>query len=158
MIQLTIPGGANLVLDHVVCDVNCTLAVDGIVSDAVFDRLARLAARLEVHLLSADTFGTLHQIAARLEGAAAPVRVRRVATGADKAEYVTGLGAYRVAALGNGANDALMFAVARLGIAVCGQEGLVPEIASRAAIIAPSAEVALDLLWHPQRLVATLRS
>ncbi len=158
MIHLTIPGGADLVIDHAVCDVNGTLAVDGNIPESVLDRLARLSEHLEVHLLSADTFGTLDRIAARLEGTARPVRVRRVVTGADKAEYVTGLGAYRVVALGNGANDALMFAIARLGIAICGGEGLAQEIASRATIIAPSAEGALDLLLHPQRLVATLRS
>lgn len=33
MIEINIPGGSTLQLDHLVCDVNGTLAVDGQVND-----------------------------------------------------------------------------------------------------------------------------
>ena len=51
------------------------------------------------------------------------MRVHTVETGADKAQYVAGLGSDRCVAIGNGANDASMLELAALGIAVLGPEG-----------------------------------
>ena len=68
------------------------------------------------------------------------------------------LGPERVAAIGNGANDAAMLRRAALGIAVMGGEGLAAACLNAADAIAPDIGTALDLLLWPRRLIATLRT
>jgi soluble P-type ATPase len=153
--QIVIPEQEPFALAHLICDVNGTLAVDGSVPDAVLARLGEVARVLAVHLVTSDTFGTADQIGAALGGA---VHVQHVTTGTDKAVYARMLGPESVAAIGNGRNDLLLFACARLRIAVCSGEGLAPELLAHTDILVTSPLVALDLLLHPQRLVATLRT
>ncbi len=57
MIELNIPGRGNFSIEHLVMDVNGTLAVDGSLLDGVARRIAALRDRLEIHLLTADTHG-----------------------------------------------------------------------------------------------------
>jgi soluble P-type ATPase len=157
MLHIPIPGGDDLMLDHLVCDMNGTLAVDGQVSEPVRERLGRLAALLQIHLVSADTYGTLGQLAEMFQLAGVSIRMERVTQGEEKAAYVRALGPAQVVALGNGVNDAAMFRLARLSIAVCGAEGLAKEALQAATLVAQSPESALDLLLSPRRLTATLR-
>jgi soluble P-type ATPase len=58
------------------------------------------AARVEVVLRTADTFGTARAALARL-----PVTVQVVRGGEDKRRYVEAVGRGSVAAVGNGVND-----------------------------------------------------
>lgn len=67
------------------------------------------------------------------------------------------LGAGQVVAIANGANAAQMLSAAALGIAGLGQEGLAVEALQAADLVVGRIDDALDLLLHPQRLVATLR-
>ena len=67
------------------------------------------------------------------------------------------LGAEKVAAIGNGSNDALMLKEAAIGIAVMGDEGVSVEALQAADIFIASAIDAFNLLEYPTRLVATLR-
>jgi soluble P-type ATPase len=157
MLQLVVPGANDLLLAHLVCDVNGTLAVDGQMSQSVSERLLQLTEHLQIHLVSADTHGTLAALAAHLQEAGGQVQMARVATGADKVDYVQRLGPETVVTIGNGINDVGMFALARLSIAVCGAEGLAVAALQAATLIVPTIEVALDLLLHPRRLTATLR-
>jgi soluble P-type ATPase len=75
----------------------------------------------------------------------------------QKEKYIISLGAHQVVAMGNGNNDRMMLKTSRVGIAVCLAEGLASEAARAADIIAGSITDALDLLVHPNRLIATLR-
>lgn len=161
MIQVTIPGQPDLVLRHLVSDLNGTLAVDGALVAGVADRVAQLSGPLTVHILTAGTHGGLEraedELAAACVAAGTPAPTwERIAMGADKARYAKRLGA-GVVALGNGANDAAMFAVAALSIAVLGAEGAHTGALAAARIVTVSPLDALDLLLRPQRLVATLR-
>ena len=61
-------------------------------------------------------------------------------------------------AIGNGRNDGPMLKAAALGIALVQQEGGAVETLLSADIVSTSILDALDLLSHPQRLVATLRA
>jgi soluble P-type ATPase len=157
MLQIPISGASDLTLAHLVCDVNGTLAVDGQVSAPVRERLRLVAEHLQVHLVSADTYGTLNQLIEEFRQAGVSIQMERVTRGEDKAAYVRALGPEQVVALGNGANDVQMFQLARLSIAVCGVEGLARGALQAATLVAPGPEVALDLLLHPHRLTATLR-
>ena len=57
MIEIAIPGTASLVLQHLVLDYNGTLACDGVLLPGVRERLLVLAENLQVHVVTADTFG-----------------------------------------------------------------------------------------------------
>lgn len=162
MLRIPIPGRDTLELEHLVCDMNGTLAEDGLLLDGVAGRLVRLSADLRVHVLTADTHGTLAVVAEELRAACvaadqpAPTW-ERVATGADKETYVRQLGAAQLVALGNGANDEAMLRAVALGIAVIGSEGAFGPTLLAAWVVARSPLEALDLLLYPERLVATLR-
>lgn len=156
MLTLEVPGWRSLRLEHLVLDVNGTLTLDGRLLSGVAERLAALRPQLEAHLLSADTFGRLDAIGAELQ--VPTVRLRPGEPEAEqKARFVRALGADRVVAIGNGANDRAMLRVAALGIAVLGPEGLAREAGAAADLLAGSITAALDLLLEPRRLVATLR-
>jgi len=153
MIEVEIPGRGLLKLEHAVFDVNGTLALDGKLLPGVAERIARLKERLTVHLLTADTYGKQAAIDAALG-----VQARIVTHGgAEKAAHVLLLGADRVVAIGNGANDADMFRAAALSIAVLGPEGLATSALTASSIVVTSIADALGLLLNTRRLVATLR-
>jgi P-type E1-E2 ATPase len=155
MIELDIPGRGLIRLEHLVSDVNGTLAVDGRLMDGVTSKLTGLADRLQLHLLTADTHGRQESIDQQLGLTA--VRVPAEAGGKAKAEYVKKLGAETVAALGQGANDAAMLKAAAIGIAVLSPEGASGEALAAADMIVPDILSALALFERPMRLVATLR-
>lgn len=147
-----VPGRGRLELAHLVLDLNGTLSDRGVPIPGVAPRLAALRGRLELHVLSADTFGTLAPLAAELG-----LTARAVATGEEKARLVAELGAERCAAIGNGANDAGMLAAAALGIAVLGREGAAGAALAAADVVCTSIADALDLLLDERALAATLR-
>ena len=156
MISQTIPGFGALRLQHLVLDYNGTLALDGRLLPSVRPRLRALARLVSVHVITADTFGTVERALRGL-----PCEVVMFASGrqdAAKARYVRALGARRTACIGNGRNDRLMLRAARLGIAVLGREASAAAALAAADVVAPSIEVALDLLLKPLRLTATLRA
>jgi soluble P-type ATPase len=68
------------------------------------------------------------------------------------------LGELATVAVGNGRNDRLMLKQAVLGIAVLGEEGTATAALMAADIVVRDVFSALELLRHPQRLIATLRS
>ena len=153
-LSVDIPGWQRLELEHLVLDLNGTLALDGALLPGVASAVESLTTCLTCHLVTADTFGT----AAGLLGP--KVAVERIVAGDEigqKRAIVERLGAPGVAALGNGANDAAMLAVAGLGIAVLGPEGAAAAALSAADVVAPGPLEALGLLLHPDRLRATLR-
>jgi P-type E1-E2 ATPase len=156
MIDLTIPGTGNLQIVHLVLDVNGTLAVDGTLLEGMPRAIASLANRLDVHLITADTHGGQDQID-RLLGLNA-VRLQPGNEAVQKSEYVRSLGVRNCAAIGQGANDARMLAEAVLGIAILSPEGLCSETLKSSRIVMPDIFSAFNLLEHPQRIVATLRS
>ncbi len=156
MLEVHIPGFQDLRLEHLVLDYNGTLACDGRPLDGVRERAESLAADLTVHILTADTFGTVQD---RVAGWPCQVKViPRDREAEAKVRYIQGLGADRTAAVGNGRNDRLMLKDAALGIAVVQTEGTAREALMAADLIVPGIVEALDLLLHPQRLKATLRT
>jgi soluble P-type ATPase len=152
-ITVAVPGRPPLLLGHLIADVNGTLTDRGDLIDGVTVRIARLRELLMVHLLTADTFGTLPAIATQLGG----VNSRRVQTGADKAAVARDLGPGSCAAIGNGTNDAPVLQTVALGIAVIGPEGASTQALTAADVVCTSITGALDLLLDPRTLAATLR-
>ena len=54
--MIEIPGRRMLCLEHLVCDYNGTLALDGDLLPGVRESLVALAMRVQVHVIIADTF------------------------------------------------------------------------------------------------------
>jgi P-type E1-E2 ATPase len=155
MIELNIPGRGQFELEHLVCDVNGTLAVDGNLQDGVIRGLTTLRDRLNLHLLTADTFGRQAIIDQQLNLEA--VRIEPGDEAAKKTAYVNQLGADTVAAIGQGANDAGMITAARLGICILSVEGAAVETLMAADLVMPDINSALELFEKPLRMVAGLR-
>jgi P-type E1-E2 ATPase len=155
MIELTIPGRGPLRIQHLVTDVNGTLAVDGVLIDGLAKRINSLRDRLEIHMLTADTHGRQASIDEQLN-----LKATRVQPGNEagaKAEFVRQLGVDTVVAIGQGANDAEMLKAAALGICVMSQEGVAVETLVSANLLVPDIFAAFDLLDKPVRIVASLR-
>lgn len=155
LLTIPIPGLGELRLVHLVCDFNGTLAHAGRLLPGIREVLAELARELTIHVVTADTHGGA---AEQLGGL--PVSLEIIPPGgqaAAKRAFVERLGAEAVVALGNGANDREMLAVAALGIAVVEGEGAAAATLASADVVVTSARNALELLRHPGRLVATLR-
>jgi soluble P-type ATPase len=151
-LRIDIPGREPLVLEHLVLDVNGTLTNRGELIVGVAERLARVAEKLDVRLVSADTFGALAAVGARLG-----VRTTTIVSGEDKRRVVVELGAERCAAIGNGMNDTAMLETAALGVAVVGPEGAAGAAVRAADVVCGSILDALDLLLDERALRATLR-
>ena len=109
-----------------------------------------------VHVLTADTFGSVRKA---LSGVGCHVEVISQKDQAEaKLEYVQRLGLENCVCMGNGRNDRLMLKNAALGVAVVQAEGSAVDAVLAADIVVADILDALDLLRHPLRLTATLRS
>ena len=155
MIELNIPGRGVIQLQHLVCDVNGTLAVDGQLIEGVKQRLSALGDRLTLHLLTANTHGKQDLIDHQLS-----IKAIRIQPGDEalmKEQYIKELGAGTCVAVGQGANDAGMLRAAVLGICVLSPEGSAVETLCAADLVVSNIFEALELLEKPLRIVATLR-
>jgi P-type E1-E2 ATPase len=155
MIELEIPGRGSLQLQHLVSDVNGTLAIDGQLLDGLSRRIRVLKDRLTIHLLTADTHGHQNEIDSQLGLQA--VRIGPGNESVQKADYIRRLGPESVVAIGQGANDAGMLKVAAIGICILSTEGTAVETMISADLLLPDINTALELLEKPIRLVASLR-
>ena len=151
-IRREIPGAGSFELEHLLCDVNGTIANRAHLIDGVEERIARARDRLTVHLLSADTLYNLDETAAALG-----VDGHRVLNGTEKRDYANALGADRCAAIGNGNNDVPMLDAVRFGIAVIGPEGAGGKALAAADAVVTSILDAFDLLLEDDTTRSTLR-
>jgi len=156
MIEIDIPGFGILRHEYLVLDYNGTIAVDGQPVQGVKERLIALARHVEIHVLTADTFGGVEK---KLSDIPCKIHVLPVeAQDKGKMEYVDRLGADRAVCIGNGRNDVIMLKKAALGIAVLQDEGAVASAVLSADIVVTDILFALDLITNHMRLTATLRS
>ncbi len=106
MTEVTIPNFGHLQLQHLVLDYNGTIAVDGMLKHEVAAMLNDLSEHYEVHVITADTFGS---VLGQLREFNVVVKVLQSSDHtAEKAAYIEALGASGCIAVGNGNNDALM--------------------------------------------------
>ncbi len=151
-----IPGYMTLDIQNVVMDFNGTIAVDGVMKEAVKQRIIQLAEYYRVYVLTSDTRGT-----AKRELANLPIMLEIYNTdnaGECKRHFVDELGGDFCACIGNGKNDELMFKAAALSIAILETEGLYAPLLIAADLLVKSSEEALDLLMDGKRLISGLRS
>jgi len=155
MFEIDIPGFGPVRLEHLVSDFTGTLSLAGRLLPGVRGQLTTIAGFMQVHVLTADTFGMAKD---ELEGVPCDICIL---TGdnhdVQKEEYVRKVDAERAIAFGNGNNDRRMLRAARVGIAVSQGEGCSVEALCAADVHVTGADIGLDLLLHPRRLKATLR-
>lgn len=156
VINIDIPGYGDLVIEHLLCDYNGTLANGGTLVVGVGELLDGLAGDVDIHVVTADTFGNVRQQLAHV-----PCQVAVLPPGNEadeKLKYLSALGAQRTICIGNGRNDRLMLKEARVGVAVLSGEGAAREAMLAADIVCYNIVDALGLLVETPRLVATLRT
>lgn len=157
MLTVEIPGRGVLTLEHIVLDFNGTMALDGVLLPGVKERLNALAEKLQVHILTADTFGTGKEACQEIRGQVHILEQGRA--GAElKKEFIEALGKDKTVTMGNGTNDTLMLRDAALGIMVLGPEGASRQALEAADVVVTDINHGLDMLLNPKRLVATLRA
>jgi len=156
MVEIVIPGSESLRIEHLILDYNGTLAEDGELIEGVVEKMGELAGHLQLHVLTANTHGTVEEKLAGL-----PCSVRIIGAEAQdlrKEEYVVAVGPKMVAAVGNGRNDHLMLRTAVLGICLIQKEGASGRALQAADVVCTNILDVLDLFLHPARLTATLRN
>lgn len=155
MVTTEIPGFGNIEIKSLVLDYNGTLAKDGALLDGVADLITTLSEKLDVYVITADTFGS---VVKEMEGL--PVTIVHMGDGDEKEEklsLIQRLGAQNTATIGNGNNDELMVKEAKLGICVMGSEGCSVKTLQSTDVVVHDIRHGLELLLYPKRLKATLR-
>lgn len=115
-----------------------------------------LSNNLQIHVLTADTFG---RAATNLKDLPCELHIlSTVQQDVQKQAYIEKLGAEKCVCVGNGRNDRLMLEAAALGIALVQSEGAATQTILASDILCPDVHRALELLRNPKRLIATLRS
>ena len=157
MITIQIPQQSELIIKHIVCDFNGTLATAGKVSPTTIKLLTSLSLKhdVKVHVLTADTFGTVRQQFAQSE--INVHLVSKVNGTIDKADFVKQLGVENCVAIGNGNNDIEMLKLAKIGICLMGEEGCATKTLLVSDIVVANINHAINLLDNPLSLKATLR-
>ena len=156
MNTVDIPDFGTFNIDHLVCDFNGTLAVDGELLPGVAEALNALAESMQVHVVTADTFGSAQRA---LKGIDCRIHLlRKDDQRHAKLAYLFVLGPQRTICIGNGRNDEDMVRAAAVGIAVINAEGASGETLAAADVVCNSIGDALALLTRPKRLLATLRA
>jgi soluble P-type ATPase len=85
MLRIDVPGRESLALEHVVLDLNGTLALDGVFVEGVLTRLERLQRQLAVWVVTADTRGEAQALVQDLE-----VNLHKVDRGDEAAQKRAG--------------------------------------------------------------------
>lgn len=152
---IDIPGYKILNLNTLLLDYNGTIAIDGMISDSVKERLYKLAGEFKIFVLTADTHGTAGK---QCEGLPLEVCTFPTENVADyKAEILNQQGRGNCICMGNGRNDIKMFKGAALSVAIMGTEGVCGALLKESDICVTSIEDGLDLLLNPKRIIADLR-
>lgn len=155
MITIDLPRKESIVIEHLVLDYNGTLAVDGELIDGVKNLLNDLSNYLNLHVITADTFGKVHE---KLKGLNCKVKViTSEIEYIEKASYIEDLDETKVIAIGNGRNDSLLLKEAAIGIIVIQKEGAAIKTLLDADIVCTSIIDALELVKNPLRITATIR-
>ncbi len=155
-IKIDIEDFGEFSIEYLVMDLNGTIATQGKIDPSIIPLIIQLKSKLEIYLLSSDTFGTGTKIAGEL-GIHLHLVKNKINGAEEKANFVQKLGNEHVVAIGNGRNDYKMLKNAKIGIAILGAEGAAREAILNADIIVTSACDALNLLLYPQTMRATLR-
>ncbi len=153
--MIHIPHFKDLEIENILFDYNGTLAADGQLKEETEKLLSDVCTLYRVYVITADTFGTVKEA---LSGFDLEVLILSSSDHtAEKALFLSKLGADKTVALGNGNNDAQMLENAVLSFAIMGEEGCAKETLLASDVVCRDIGSAMGLLLNPKRLIATLR-
>ena len=167
-IEISIPGSGSLHIRAVCSDYTGTLSCEGELIAGVEERLAKLAGRVDIHIVTSDTRKTA---AAQLETLKKQELVTLVDTipsdvrhDVFKLRYMRELGIKLrdVAVFGNGRNDVKWLKAVKhaggLAVAVDVGEGCAMDAMNNPTVFVGGIVNALDLLLDTKRVIGTLRT
>src|SRR6056297_1951481 len=115
---LKIPNYKDIEVKNLVLDFNGTLATSGKVKESTKTLLRNLSKKIDVYVVTADTFGTVKN---ELSDVNVKYHIISKDNGTnDKQEFVINLGSQNTVAIGNGQNDKLMLEIAEISICIVG--------------------------------------
>ncbi|NLL19559.1 MAG: HAD family hydrolase [Clostridia bacterium] len=156
MLLYEIPGRGTIRIKNIVFDYNGTIAVDGKLLAGVKELIQQLKLKVNIYILTADTYGTVAQECSSL--GIETMSFPQGAASQAKKEVVLKLGAENTMCIGNGYNDIEMCKTAALSIGVIEQEGCCSKLLLHTDIVATSIKNALEIILNPDRVKATLRN
>lgn len=156
MLNIEIPGITSLNLEHLVLDYNGTIACDGLIKPGVISKLQALSQSLQIHVITADTHGSVHKACA--SDFIKIYVIEKSNQDQQKQDYIEQLQAKKCVAVGNGFNDAFMLKEAVLGIVVMQEEGCATKTLMASDLVFNSIDDVLDSLLQPKRIIASLRN
>lgn len=153
--KIDIPNYKTVKIKNLVLDFNGTLANGGIVKDSTKDLLLLLKDKVDIYVVTADTFGTVKD---QLKCIDINYHIISKENGSkDKESFVLDLSKKNTVAIGNGHNDVLMIKAAEIGICIAGTEGCFTQTLLASDIVIDDIDNALLLLLDKNKLIATLR-
>lgn len=155
MIDITIPGRGNYTIEHLILDLNGTIALDGAIIIGVKEKLVKLSQKLDVIVVTADTNKNAEELVRDLN--VTLYKIKKAEENDQKLELLLKKGKDNTISIGNGCNDVYMLKESAIGICVLGKEGASREAMMASDLVVTAINDALDLLLKPNRLRATLR-
>jgi soluble P-type ATPase len=157
-ILIDIPGFGHRAIHTIVSDYTGTLSCYGKLVPGAKSCLRRLLRRVDLEIVTADTYGSARQ---QLKGITVPHMLKERRHDIEKRNFVKRFTLRNVAAFGNGNNDRLLLQAVKqsggLAIAVDNGEGCAVDALLHANVFVVGAVNALTLLLEPQACKATLR-
>jgi P-type E1-E2 ATPase len=155
VIELTVPGMGHYSIEHLILDLNGTIALDGRIIRGVKERLIALSKNVHIIVVTADTNKNAEKLLKDLPVALCTIEEAKESE--QKARLVREKGREVAVSVGNGCNDVSMLQESAIGICVVGREGASREAVLASDLVVPGITDALDLLLKPNRLKASLR-
>jgi P-type E1-E2 ATPase len=155
VIEISIPGRGHYNIEHLILDLNGTIALDGKLIRGVKERIIALSTKAQVIVATADTNKNAELLLKDLP--VALCRIEEAGECEQKARLVREKGEDRTVCVGNGSNDVSMLKESAIGICIVGREGASSEAMRASDLVIPSINDALELLLKPIRMKASLR-
>lgn len=155
MIDIAVPGRGHYCIEHLILDLNGTIALDGKIIRGVKERIITLSKNVDVIVVTADTNKNAKKLLKDL-----PVTLRTIEESREseqKARLVREKGEGVTVCVGNGSNDVSMLKESVIGICIVGREGASSDAMMAADLVVPSINDALELFLKPHRIKASLR-
>ena len=156
ILSIDIPGQGKFKIENLILDYNGTIARDGKIIEKVKDRINKLSKKLNIYIVTADTFGTVRK-EFKDENVNIKITDDKISGTKYKNIVLKELGEEKTTVIANGFNDSLILKNSLLSILVIGTEGVAKESLLNSDIIVNDVIDAFDLLIHTNRLKATLR-
>lgn len=155
MINITIPGRGTYTIEHLVLDLNGTIALDGKIIQSVKEKVITLSKEVDVMVVTADTNKNAERLLRNLPVSLLKIQENR--ENEQKARLVLEKGKHTTISIGNGCNDVSMLKESTIGICIVGREGASSEAMMASDLVVPTINDALDILLKSHRLKASLR-